>query len=138
MITANDPIRNIQSRIDELEKTISEKGEQIRARTRQLKEDMEEELSPMELIRKHPLEATGISFVTGIVAGRMIRTIVAPARNPVTVQPQPQAAPQAAQVKQTSPIAVAAGAIGAELLHTAKDLTIAWIKTRVSEKKDKA
>lgn len=144
MTNANDPIKNIQSRIDELEQTISERGEQIRKRTRQLKEDLQEGLSPMELIKKHPVEATGVSFVTGIVAGRIIRSALTPKRQPIAVhppQPQPVSqAPQAAQAtqeKQPSPVGVAVGAIGIELLHTFRDLAITWLKSRVEEKKSK-
>jgi len=135
MTTANDPIKNIQSRIDELEQTISDKGKQIRERTRQLKEDMEEELSPMELIRKHPLEATGISFVTGIIAGRMIRSILSPRSNPVKTA---VVIPHNATVKQPSAVSSAIGAIGIELLHTAKDLGISWIRNHFEVKKNKA
>ncbi len=137
MSNVNDPIKNIQSRIDELEETISERGEQIRERTRQLKEDLQEELSPMELVRKHPVEAAGASFVTGIVAGRIVRSLFSPKRRSAdkAISATPLPPPQAPQAKQASPIAVAAGAIGAELLHAAKDLAITWLKNRVAEKK---
>ena len=138
MSNAHDPIKNIQSRIDELEQTIADRGEQIKERTRQLKEDLQEELSPVEMLRRHPLEATGASFVTGIVAGRVIRSLVSPKRQPATVAPQIQPAPQTYQAKPASPIAVAAGAIGAELLHAAKDMAVAWLKSQVESKKRKA
>ena len=135
MTNANDPIKNIQSRIDELEHTISERGEQIRERTRHLKEDLQEELSPMELIKKHPVEAAGVSFVTGIVAGRAVRSLFSPKQKSAYVASQAQPAPHAALANQASPIAVAAGAIGAELLHAAKDLAITWLKSRVADRK---
>ena len=138
MSNAHDPIKNIQSRIDELEQTIADRGEQIKERTRQLKEDLQEELSPVEMLRRHPLEATGASFVTGIVAGRVIRSLVSPKRQPATIAPQIQPAPQTYQAKPASPIAVAAGAIGAELLHAAKDMAVAWLKSQVESKKRKA
>lgn len=138
MTTAHDPIKNIQSRIDELEETISERGEQIKERTRKLKEDLQEELSPMEIVRKHPVEATGVSFVTGIVAGRVVRSLFRPKRSAQAIQPSAENAPQAAhahQQKQPSPIGVALGAIGVELLHTAKDLGVTWLKSQVERKK---
>ena len=138
MSNAHDPIKNIQSRIDELEQTIADRGEQIKERTRQLKEDLQEELSPVEMLRRHPLEATGASFVTGIVAGRVIRSLVSPKRQPATIAPQTPPAPQATQPRPASPIAVAAGAIGAELLHAAKDMAVAWLKSQVESKKRKA
>jgi len=130
MTTAHDPIKNIQSRIDELEQTISERGEQIKERTRQLKEDLQEELSPMEIVKRHPVEATGVSFVTGIVAGRVIRSLFSSKHRPAVNQAQ--AAPQE---KQPSPVGVAAGAIGIELLHTFRDLAVTWLKSQVESKK---
>ena len=103
-----------------------------------MKEDLQEELSPVEMLRRHPLEATGASFVTGIVAGRVIRSLVSPKRQPATIAPQTPPAPQATQPRPASPIAVAAGAIGAELLHAAKDMAVAWLKSQVESKKRKA
>lgn len=137
MTTVHDPIKNIQSRIDELEQTISDRGEQIKARTRQLKEDLQEELSPVEMLRRHPLEATGVSFVTGLVAGRVIRSLFSPKRQSASVETT-QTRPETYQPRQPSPIAVAAGAVGAELLHVAKDLAVTWLKSQVESKKRKA
>lgn len=141
MTTANDPIRSIQSRIDELEQTITDRGEEIKARAKQLRDDLEDELSPREIIRKHPVESAGLSLVTGFVAGRIIRSIVTPQRRRVVetgprIEPQPQPVSTAMpKEKQSSPLRGALNAIGIELLHTAKDLAIAWLKTRQEEKK---
>ena len=130
MTNANDPIKSIQSRIDELEQTISERGEHIRTRTMQLKEEIQEELSPAELIRKHPLEAAGASFVTGILLGRAIKGIVSPSQKSDTVK-------SPAVEKKQSTLGATIGIIGVELLNTAKDLGIAWIKNYIEEKKKK-
>ena len=130
MTTANDPIKSIQSRIDELEQTISEKGEHIKARTMKLKDELQDELSPAELIRKHPVQAAGASFVTGVVLGRVIKGIVSPSHKSQAVSALPAG-------KQNSTIAATVGIIGVELLHTAKDLGIAWIKSYIEEKKKK-
>jgi hypothetical protein len=130
MTNANDPIKSIQSRIDELEQTISERGEHIKARTTQLKEEIQEELSPAELIRKHPLEAAGVSLVTGIVLGRVIRGIVSPSQKSPVVS-------SSAADKQHSTLRATIGVIGVELLNTAKDLGIAWVKNYIEEKKKK-
>jgi|WetSurMetagenome_2_1015567.scaffolds.fasta_scaffold570062_2 hypothetical protein len=138
MTTANDPIKNIQSRIDELEQTISDRGEKIRERTRQLKEDLQEELSPVEMLKRHPVEAAGASFVTGIVAGRVIRSLFSRPKRQTAAVETTQARPQTFQANPPSPIAVAVGAIGAELLHTAKDLAVTWLKSQVESKKRKA
>jgi hypothetical protein len=137
MTNAHDPIKNVQSRIDELEQTISERGEQIKERTRQLKDDLQEELSPMELIKKHPVEAAGVSFVTGIIAGRVVRSLFTPKRKPAAA-PQAQPAQQTAPTKHPSAVGAVIGAIATELLHTAKDLGITLIKNHYEAKKRKA
>lgn len=141
MTTANDPIRSIQSRIDELEQTITDRGEEIKARAKQLRDDLEDELSPREIIRKHPVESAGLSLVTGFIAGRIIRSIVTPQRSRVVearphIEPQPVSS-AAPKEKQSSPLRVALNAIGIELLHTGKDMAITWLKTRQEEKKVK-
>ncbi|HWR02073.1 MAG TPA: hypothetical protein VN371_09440 [Chlorobaculum sp.] len=130
MTTANDPIKSIQSRIDELEQTISERGEHIKARAMELKDELQEELSPAELIRKHPVQAAGASFVTGLFLGRVIKGIVSPSHKSPAVSAVPAG-------KQNSTLAATVGIIGVELLHTAKDLGIAWIKSYIEEKKKK-
>lgn len=154
MTTANDPLKNIQSRIDELEQTISDRGEQIKARTRQLKDDLQEELSPVELIKKHPVESAGVSFVTGLVAGRIIRSVISPKRQRITVAatPQPAAKPgwaekpkphaKAAATEEpreasASPRGMAVGALGIEVIHALRDLAVTWIKNRSEENKGK-
>jgi hypothetical protein len=134
MTNTHDPIKNIQSRIDELEQTINDRGEQIKERTRQLKEELQEELSPMELIKKHPVEATGVSFVTGLVAGRVIRSLFSPKRKSIPVEAAPAKHP-APQVKHSSAVGAVIGAIATELLHTGRDLGVAWIKNHFEAKK---
>jgi len=133
MTNANDPLKSIQSRIDELEQTISERGEQIKARTHQLKEDLQDELSPVELVKRHPVESAGISFVTGILAGRVVRGLVSP-RKPKAVkkkamhsEPAPGEEPI---VVKPSALKAAMGSIGIELLNTGKDLAITWAKNQ--------
>jgi ElaB/YqjD/DUF883 family membrane-anchored ribosome-binding protein len=135
MTTANDQLRSIQSRVDELEQTISDRGEQIKARATQLKEEIREELAPLEILRKHPMEAAGVSFVTGLLAGRLMKSAMGPKRHRTPVV-HPDVAP-APQTPQTSPLGVAVGALGIELLHAARDLAVTWLKTRAEEKKSK-
>ena len=137
MTKANDPLKSIQSRIDELEQTISERGEQIKSRTHQLKEDLQDELSPVELVKKHPVESAGISFVTGILAGRAIRGLISPRKPKATkkkVTTGEPATKKAAIPPELSPLKVALGSIGIELLNTGKDLAITWVKSRVESK----
>ncbi len=133
MTNAHDPLKSIQSRIDELEQTISERGEQIKSRTRQLKEDLQEELSPVEIVRKHPVKSAALSFVTGIVAGRILRGIISPKRSKKVgkgaVGTAPGSEPEVVAT-EPSPLKEAMGSIGIELLHTGKDLAITWIKNQ--------
>ncbi|HHE07833.1 MAG TPA: hypothetical protein ENL01_02860 [Chlorobaculum parvum] len=133
MTTANDPLKNIQSRIDELEQTISDRGEQIKARTRQLKDDLQEELSPVELLKKHPAESAGVSFVTGLVAGRVIRGLIS-TKTPRTAKkkamPSEPAFGEETIAIKPSALKAAISAIGIELLNTGKDLAITWAKNQ--------
>jgi hypothetical protein len=131
MTTANDHIKSIQSRIDELEQTVSERGDKIKARTRQLKDELQEELSPGELIRKHPLEAAGVSFVTGLIAGRAVRSMFGHGHKKT---PAIQIAPAE---KPTTTINSTLSIIGIELLHAAKELAVTWLRSRIDEKKKK-
>ncbi|HHE31141.1 MAG TPA: hypothetical protein ENL07_00505 [Chlorobaculum parvum] len=133
MTNANDPLKSIQSRIDELEQTISERREQIKARTHQLKEDMQDELSPVELVKRHPLESAGISFITGILAGRIVRGLIS-TKTPRTAKkkamPSEPAFGEETIAVKPSALKAAMGAIGIELLNTGKDLAITWAKNQ--------
>lgn len=150
MTTANNPLKSIESRIDELEQTISERGEQIKTRANRLKDELRDELAPLEIIKKHPLEASGIAFVTGILAGRSFKALTGPKRRrPATEQrptviPQPPPATQPTRATTTtpqehhehgaSPAGIAIGAIGIELINVFKDLGISWLKNRFDQK----
>lgn len=133
MSSAQEHLKSIQSRIDELEHTIAERGEQIRHRTKQLKDDLQDELSPEELIRKHPVEAAGVSLVAGIILGRIARGIVSPGRTSAgqAVLPPPAGHGQSA-------LKAAIAAIGVEAVHAGKDLAVSWIKSYFDQKKGKA
>ncbi len=141
MTTANDPLKNIQSRIDELEQTISDRGEQIKARTRQLKDDLQEELSPVGLLKKHPVKSAGVSFATGLVAGRIVRGLID------SRQPKPTGTKamgtatspeEPAASAKPSPLKEAISSIGIELLHTGKDLAISWVKNQLEARVKKS
>ncbi|NTU91458.1 MAG: hypothetical protein HGB01_07500 [Chlorobiaceae bacterium] len=131
MTTANDHLKSIQSRIDELEHTISERGEQLRKRTTQLKEDLQEELSPEELIRKHPFQATGGALVAGLLVGRAVRSLFSPRHRAAVAAPEIHLP----ATVEASAMKVALGAVGAELIHAGKDLAISWLKSYIDEKK---
>lgn len=141
MTNAHDPLKSIQSRIDELEQTISERGEQIKARTQQLKEDLQDKLSPVEQIKKHPVKSAALSFVTGLVAGRIVRGLIGPKQpkptgmEAISAETGPK---EPAASAKPSPLKEAMGSIGIELLHTGKDLAISWVKNQLDARTNKA
>jgi hypothetical protein len=132
MITANEHIKSIQSRIDELEQTISERGEQIKSRAVNLKAELQEELAPEELIRRHPFKSTGSALLVGLLVGRAFKSVVAPARRSAPVSES-----QPAKHREPSAMKVALATIGAEALYAGKDLAISWMKSYIEEKKKK-
>jgi ElaB/YqjD/DUF883 family membrane-anchored ribosome-binding protein len=132
MTTANEHIKSIQSRIDELEQTVSERGEQIKSRAMHLKEDLQEELAPDELIRKHPFKTTGSALLAGLLIGRAVKSIFRPSDRPVIVTENLPAVH-----REPSSVKTALVTIGVEILHTGKDLAIAWLKNYIAEKKKK-
>ncbi|NTV02235.1 MAG: hypothetical protein HGB04_05545 [Chlorobiaceae bacterium] len=130
MTTANEHLKSIQSRIDELEQTISERGEQIRTRAQHLKKEIQEELAPEELVRKHPFKTTGVALLTGLLIGRIAKSVIAPS-------PRPAAAAESLPVvrQESSALKTALAAVGAEALHAGKDLAITWLRNYIEEKK---
>ncbi|NTU68120.1 MAG: hypothetical protein HGB02_04480 [Chlorobiaceae bacterium] len=132
MTTAHENLKSIQSRIDELEQTISERGEQIRTRARHLKDEIQEELAPEELVRKHPFKTTGAALLAGLVIGSSTRSIFSPPRRVAVTESLP------AVHQGRTAIGAAIGAIGAEVLHAGKDLAISWIRNYIEEKKKPA
>jgi hypothetical protein len=128
MTTPTDQLKSIQSRIDELEQTISDRSEQIKARTLKLKDELQDELSPAEMVRKHPFEAAGGVFLAGLILGRGIRgafgrkkidaPTVSPAAEPVHAK------------HATSGIVV-------EILHAGKDLALTYLKHYLDQKSKK-
>ena len=132
MTTGNDHLQSIQSRIDELEHTISVRGEHIRTRTRQLKDDLKDEFAPAELIRKHPLETAAATFVAGVTLGRILKRMVTHSKVPPSVQ-----VPQTEAVESTTYHAASRsvlGSIGIEMLHAGTDLAMTWLKHYLDEK----
>jgi hypothetical protein len=134
MTTANEHISSIQTRIDELEQTISERGEQIRNRAVHLKEDLQEELAPAELIRKHPFKTTGSALVAGLIFGRALKSLFRSGRPAAAPEPAPVAS---SQERRPSAVKAALATVGAEALHAGEDLAVTWLKNYISEKKKK-
>jgi hypothetical protein len=127
MTSGNDPLKNIQSRIEELEQTISQRSAHIKNSTKRLKEDIQTELSPVTVAKKHPLEATGATFVAGFLLARILKNIF---------RPRPRPLVQHSTVVDVKPsvMKVAAGGLALELLHAGKELGVTWLKQYIEER----
>jgi hypothetical protein len=129
MTTTNEPLTGIQARIEELQNTIAEKETQIKARGHQLKEEIGAELSPVELVRKHPFPATALLFVAGLQLGKTLRSGMASSASvpaAVTISPSVEHAP--------SPRKGALSTFGLEVLRSAKDLGFTYLQRYIDKK----
>ena len=123
MTTKNEPLNGIQARIEELQNTIAEKENQIRSRALHLSDSIKEELAPMQIVKKYPFQAAGITFVTGLV---LTRTLRGSKRTPSTEQTdcyplQPQ---------RNSALYT----IGLDVLRSAKDLGFSYLQKYIDSK----
>ncbi|MBM3423840.1 MAG: hypothetical protein FJY09_11450 [Chlorobi bacterium] len=123
-MTTNDTLDGIHARIEDLQNTIAEKEEQIRDRARQLKEDLQTELSPEEIVRKHPFETAGAVLAVGFMIGRALK----PSSRKI------RTAPAAQPVHTSSPARTAMGSIGIDILRSAKDLGFTYLQRYLDRK----
>lgn len=128
MTTTNEPLVGIEARIEELHNTITEKEAQIKARTLKLKEEIEMELSPVELVKKHPFPATGVIFVAGLLLGKTLRSLGGRSSAPTN--------PAVCNAVEClpSPDKSALSAIGIEALRSAKDLGFTYLQRYIDKK----
>jgi hypothetical protein len=127
MTTTNEPLVGIEARIEELQNTIAEKEAQIKARTFKLKEEIEMELSPVELVKKHPFPATGVLFVAGLLLGRTLRAL-----GSSSTPPQQTACSSIERSESHDKSALSA--IGIEALRSAKDLGFTYLQRYIDKK----
>ncbi len=127
MTPSNEPLAGTQARIEELRNTIAEKEAQIKTRGRKLKEEIEAELSPMELVRKHPFPATAIVFAAGLLLGKGV------SGKKSTSLPSSQKACAPAK-RSPSRTESALSAIGLEVLRTVKELGFASLQRYIDKK----
>jgi hypothetical protein len=127
-MTTNEHLDGIQARIEDLQNTIAEKEEQIRQRARHLKEDLQAELSPLEVIKKHPLEAAGTVLAVGFLLGRAIK----PSAKPSNIEAADILS--APPVHHPSPAKIAMGTIGVDILRSAKDLGFTYLQRYLDRK----
>ena len=123
MTTKNEPLSSIQARIEELQNTISEKEEQIKSRALHLSDSIKEELAPMEIVKKYPFQATGITFLTGLLFIRALR-----GRKTTQSTEKPDCYP--AQSQRNSALYT----IGLDVLRSAKDLGFGYLQKYIDKK----
>ncbi|KUL30458.1 hypothetical protein [Chlorobium limicola] len=126
MTTNNERLDGIQARIEDLQNTISEKEEQIKARAYQFKEDLKTELSPLEVIKKHPFETAGAVLAAGFFVGRALR----PSRR---AENSTQAEIPVTS-NQSSAVKIAIGSLGIDILRSAKDLGFTYLQRYLDRK----
>jgi len=127
-MTTNEHLDGIQARIEDLQNTIAEKEEQIRQRARHLKEDLQAEISPLEVIKKHPLEAAAAVLAVGFLFGRAIKPSLKPSC--ITAADIPSGLP----VHHPSTVKSAMGTIGVDILRSAKDLGFTYLQRYLDRK----
>jgi cysteine sulfinate desulfinase/cysteine desulfurase-like protein len=127
MTTTNEPLAGIEARIEELHSTITEKEAQIKARTMKLKEEIEMELSPVELVRKHPFPTTGVIFIAGLLLGKTLRNL-----GGSSAPSNPAACTSAECLPSHNKSALSA--IGIEALRSAKDLGFTYLQRYIDKK----
>lgn len=129
MTTKNDPLHSIQARIEELQNAIAEKEEQIKKRTSRLKDDLEAELSPVQIVRKHPLQAVGATFFIGFLFTRALS--VRRKRSSTPLLPKPFASSECSRPQQGES---ALYTIGVDVLRSAKDLGFSYLQRYIDKK----
>ncbi|MEI6758319.1 MAG: hypothetical protein FDX18_08205 [Chlorobium sp.] len=127
MTTKNDHLHSIQARIEELQNTISEKEEQIKKRASRLKNDLEAELSPMNIVRKYPFNAAGATFIAGLL---LTKALKGNSTNSAAFQ-QTISTPTNLQPSQHKS---AWSTIGLEALRSAKDLGFTYLQRYIDKK----
>ncbi len=116
-----EPLKHIEARIHELEQSIHEREKQLKDRAGQFKKELQEELSPEELVKKYPLQTTGASLVFGFLAGKILRSVISPSSH---TNAQPASKPKS----ESSELKNAVASIGIDVLRSGKDLAFSYLK----------
>ncbi len=127
MTPTNEPLAGTQARINELQNIIAEKEAQIKARGRKLRAELETGLSPLEVVRKHPFQATAVVFAAGLLLGKG-------GRCKKSISPPISEAAYAPAKRFPSRSQSALSAIGLEVLRTAKELGFASLQHYIDKK----
>jgi hypothetical protein len=127
MTTKNEPLPSIQARIEELQNSIAEKEEKIKSRSRQLKKELEAELSPIEFVKRHPLKAAGTTFVAGLLLAKALKGRKGPS-NPV--QKESRIRPDSFPSQNKSALTT----LGIDVLRSVKDLGFTYLQRYIDKK----
>ena len=127
MTTTNEPLTGIQARIEELQNTITEKEEQIKARARKLKDELKEEISPIKFIRKHPFEVAGTTFLAGML---LIKALRGQKSSPARIEHTPLNTPHFLPSQSKNTLST----IGLEILRSVKDLGFTYLQRYLDKK----
>ncbi len=123
MTTKNEPLNSIQARIEELQNTITEKEDQIKSRALHLSDSIKAELAPMEIVKKYPVQAAAVTFLTGLVLTLALRDRK---RTPSTEQSDCYPS----QPQRNSALYT----IGLDVLRSAKDLGFSYLQKYIDSK----
>ncbi len=123
MTTKNETLSGIQARIEELQSSILEKEEQIKSRAQHLKDDLKNEISPVEMVKKYPFQATGVTFVAGLLITRALKGL---RKSSLSVQSEQSYSPSQSNS--------ALYTIGLDVLRSAKDLGFSYLQRYIDSK----
>ena len=127
MSPINEPLSSIQARVEELQSTIAEKEEHIKASARHFKDELKEEVSPLRLVRRYPLQSVGVAALAGVALGRRLRrgnrasSVVA-------------AAPVVQSNVLLSTTQTLLSVVGMELMRSLKEIGLSYLKQYIEKK----
>jgi len=123
MTTKNETLSGIQARIEELQSSILEKEEQIKSRAQHLKDDLKNEISPVEMVKKYPFQAAGVTFVAGLLITRALKGL---GKSSLSVQSEQSSSPS----QRNSALYT----IGLDVLRSAKDMGFSYLQRYIDSK----
>ncbi len=122
-----EPLKSIETRIHELENSIHEREKHLKERAGEFTKELQEELSPAELVKKYPFQTTGASLILGFLTGKVTRSILSPSpRIKVETSTEPKSEP--------SEFKSALASIGVDVLRSGKDLAFNYLKHYMDNK----
>ncbi|TCD48838.1 hypothetical protein [Chlorobium sp. N1] len=128
MTKKNEHLESVQARIEALQETIAERERDIRERAGRFQERLEKEISPVEMVRRHPWQAAFGALAVGFLTGRMLRGGGSPAEHPEQQEfPQAPLAPMAQRSAVLPDIRL-------ELIRSAKELGVSYLQRYIDSR----